>query len=108
MQASFKQYRQALTHVVAPCIPYIGVTLQDLSFVDENSDKIGKLINFSKQRMVYCMIYDMLRFQNTPYAFQAVDAEQILIDMDLGISEQELYEESLLREPKNAGRVDIK
>lgn len=109
MQGSFKQYRLTLSQTTAPAIPYIGVILQDLTFVDENPDKFGKLINFEKQRMVYNMISDVLRFQHTPYNFnfQALDKDQTLESLEQGLSEKDLYDYSLQREPRNAGRSDV-
>lgn len=41
------------------------VALQDLTFVDENPDTFNLMINFDKQRMVYGIISDALRFQNS-------------------------------------------
>eukprot|EP01126_Amoeba_proteus_P063749 TRINITY_DN8819_c0_g1_i1.p1 TRINITY_DN8819_c0_g1~~TRINITY_DN8819_c0_g1_i1.p1 ORF type:complete len:733 (+),score=161.82 TRINITY_DN8819_c0_g1_i1:194-2392(+) len=74
---SYKRLRD-LTESVSgkSVVPYIGITLQDLTFIDENKDFVEakgmervpdgtKLINFAKQRMVHLAIYKLLRHQVT-------------------------------------------
>ncbi|KAI2661884.1 Rap guanine nucleotide exchange factor 1 [Labeo rohita] len=48
--SSFRAYRAALADVEPPCIPYLGLILQDLTFVHlGNPDLIEGKINFSKR-----------------------------------------------------------
>eukprot|EP01126_Amoeba_proteus_P061990 TRINITY_DN8370_c0_g1_i1.p1 TRINITY_DN8370_c0_g1~~TRINITY_DN8370_c0_g1_i1.p1 ORF type:complete len:216 (-),score=35.43 TRINITY_DN8370_c0_g1_i1:475-1122(-) len=74
---AYKKLR-ALTEAAAgrSVVPFIGISLQDLTFIDENNDFVEakdmkgipdgtKLINFSKHRMVHSTIRKLLRFQNT-------------------------------------------
>ena len=43
-------YRQALAESTPPCIPYIGLILQDLTFVQiGNQDFLEEKINFAKR-----------------------------------------------------------
>ena len=47
--------REALHRCDPPCIPYLGMYLTDLSFIEEgtpNFTEDGGLLNFSKMRMV--------------------------------------------------------
>ncbi|KAH7983694.1 hypothetical protein HPB52_013680 [Rhipicephalus sanguineus] len=48
--SSFRAYRQALAETTPPCIPYIGLILQDLTFVHVgNTDYItDAIVNFTK------------------------------------------------------------
>lgn len=94
MEGSFKNYRQMLQTTTGPAIPYVGVTLQDLTFVDENPDRVTGVaattttannksanspahttpsarthINWSKQRMVHNIITDLLKFQANSDSF---------------------------------------
>ncbi|KAG8236635.1 hypothetical protein J437_LFUL019237 [Ladona fulva] len=63
---SFRAYRQALAETNPPCIPYIGLVLQDLTFVH-----IGNLdllpdgsINFSKRWQQFNIVENMKKFKN--------------------------------------------
>ncbi|KAG0715877.1 Rap guanine nucleotide exchange factor 1 [Chionoecetes opilio] len=63
---SFRAYRQALSDSKPPCIPYIGLILQDLTFVHiGNSDTLPDgNINFSKRWQQYHILEDnMKRFK---------------------------------------------
>ena len=50
----FKNLREALRRCDPPCIPYIGMYLSDLSFIEEGTPTTTEdgLLNFSKMRMV--------------------------------------------------------
>ena len=64
--SSFRAYRQALSETTSPCIPYIGLVLQDLTFVHiGNPDCLQDgSINFSKRWQQYNIVMNMKRFRN--------------------------------------------
>ncbi|XP_034490493.1 guanine nucleotide-releasing factor 2 isoform X2 [Drosophila innubila] len=70
--SSFRAYRQALAETNPPCIPYIGLVLQDLTFVHVgNQDYMSKgVINFSKRWQQYNIIVNMKRFKKCAYPFR--------------------------------------
>ncbi|XP_043065961.2 guanine nucleotide-releasing factor 2 isoform X2 [Drosophila bipectinata] len=70
--SSFRAYRQALAETNPPCIPYIGLVLQDLTFVHVgNQDYLSKgVINFSKRWQQYNIIVNMKRFKKCAYPFR--------------------------------------
>ncbi|CRK99983.1 CLUMA_CG013275, isoform B [Clunio marinus] len=70
--SSFRAYRQALSETNPPCIPYIGLVLQDLTFVHiGNPDFLpGGSVNFSKRWQQYNIVINMKRFRNCSYAFK--------------------------------------
>ncbi|PRP76540.1 hypothetical protein PROFUN_15082 [Planoprotostelium fungivorum] len=109
MEGSYKVYRNMLTNVEGNAVPYIGVTLQDLTFMDENPEKIGNQINFMKQRMVYNVITTLLSFQTRPrYPFgESSEVEKFLATLPR-LESKVLYDASLKIEPRNAARGDIK
>lgn len=50
----FRNLRDALHRCDPPCIPYLGLYLTDLSFIEEGTPNFTEdgLLNFSKMRMV--------------------------------------------------------
>lgn len=108
---NFKILRQRIADInpaTTPCIPYLGYVLSDLTFTDENPDKIQGMINFNKRVMVYRIINGILSRQTTPFNFQPVQQiVRILRKVPLK-SENELYDLSLKHEPRGAQRNTIK
>ena len=108
---NFKILRQRIAGIdptTTPCIPYLGYILSDLTFTDENPDKIMGMINFNKRVMVYRIINGILSRQTTPYNFQPVQQiVRILRRVPLK-PENELYDLSLKHEPRGAQRNQIK
>lgn len=70
--SSFRAYRQALAETSPPCIPYIGLVLQDLTFVHiGNPDYLQDgSINFSKRWQQYNIVVNMKRFRKGSYGFK--------------------------------------
>ena len=106
---NFHAYRALLaaTEDKVPTVPYLGVSLTDLTFCDENSDYVNGLINFSKRSLVYQIIHELLKRQDAHYAFQPV---QQILDVFRSLppcDEQEAYSLSLKREPRGCLRANI-
>ncbi|KAK4315127.1 hypothetical protein Pmani_013638 [Petrolisthes manimaculis] len=91
--SSFRAYRQALSDSTPPCIPYIGLILQDLTFVNiGNSDNLPDgNVNFSKRWQQFNILDNMKRFKKGQYAFKK--NEDIIAF--LNNFEQHLNEEAL-------------
>jgi son of sevenless-like protein len=88
---------------VGPCLPYLGVYLSDLTFIDEgNSDMLRDttLINFEKRSMTAKVIIEIQLFQQQAYCFRPVQLlQKYLLSMKC-VSESEAYRLSLLHEPR--------
>jgi son of sevenless-like protein len=106
---NFNNYRQTLTKVSPPCVPFFGVYLTQLTFIqDGNPDNIeGDLINFSKRHKAAEVINDIKRWQARHYNLQPVPSLLGFIEDCLNQytgSEQSLTDEfwhlSLEREPR--------
>ncbi|KAK7580503.1 hypothetical protein V9T40_001132 [Parthenolecanium corni] len=71
--SSFRAYRQALVETQPPCIPYIGLVLQDLTFVHiGNNDYLSEgVINFSKRWQQFHIVENMKRFKKLTYSFKS-------------------------------------
>ena len=70
--SSFRAYRHALAETQPPCIPYIGLILQDLTFVHiGNPDLLADgHINFGKRWQQFHILENMRRFQKCHYQFK--------------------------------------
>lgn len=104
-EASYKQYRNQLNAVTPPVIPYIGVVLMDLTFMEDgNPDKIDNKINFAKRALVADVIRGVEQQQTTgSYNFMAIEefqAQLAKIPDNTDTREKELYAISLEREPR--------
>jgi hypothetical protein len=76
--------------------------------VDENADLVENLINFHKQKLVYNIVTDTLKSVKVGYDVVPSDDLSKFLEKLPALTEKELYEQSLLREPRNATRADIK
>lgn len=104
---SYGNYRAHIAHCNPPCIPYLGVSLTDLTYIDENPDEIKGMINLNKRKMVYNAISKILEYQNTHYNLQPVDQIiQILLQVP-PMDEQTLYNLSLKWEPRGVERSEV-
>uniref|UniRef100_A0A8C5CFX9 Rap guanine nucleotide exchange factor (GEF) 1b n=1 Tax=Gadus morhua TaxID=8049 RepID=A0A8C5CFX9_GADMO len=107
--SSFRAYRAALAEVEPPCIPYLGLILQDLTFVHlGNPDLIDGKVNFSKRwqqfnildmknkiNSVHCMHYELKRNDDIVCFFN---------DFSDHLAEEALWELSLKIKPRNITR----
>eukprot|EP01132_Coremiostelium_polycephalum_P000691 gene691-852_t len=77
---NYKNYRIAYKDAKPPCIPFLGVHLRDLAFVDEGSpDKIDHLINLNKRRTIWRVISNTMKYQPIPYNFLKVHQIQVFL-----------------------------
>lgn len=108
-KSSYKEYRETLKRVGPPKIPYLGVYLSDLTFIEDgNPNNIGHLINFHKRRLVHRVLQELEQNQDTPYNITQ-DPRLIFILSKLTFADDnELYNLSLIREPRGVDRTDIR
>ncbi|KAI1841344.1 hypothetical protein JX266_012498 [Neoarthrinium moseri] len=102
---NFGEYREALHAANPPCIPFFGVYLTDLTFIEDGIPSIIKktnLINFAKRAKTAEVIRDIQQYQNAPYSLQPVPDLQdyILSNMQAAGDVHEMYDKSLVVEPR--------
>ncbi|XP_060923590.1 rap guanine nucleotide exchange factor 1b isoform X1 [Limanda limanda] len=104
--SSFRAYRAALSEVEPPCIPYLGLILQDLTFVHlGNPDFIDGKINFSKRWQQFNILDSMRRFQQVHYELKRNDDIVCFFnDFSDHLAEEALWELSLKIKPRNIAR----
>ncbi|KAK3570016.1 hypothetical protein QTP86_009162 [Hemibagrus guttatus] len=86
-----------------PCVPYLGMYLTDLAFIEEGTPNYTEdnLVNFSKMRMISHIIREIRQFQQTAYKIEhQPKAAQYLLDSSNVLDEESMYEASLKIEPK--------
>jgi len=106
-EKSFARYRSELKIANPPCLPYLGVFLTDLTFIDDGNPDYPftkdrtDIINFDKMRKLAGVIEKMLIYQPQPYHFEKVPLIYDHIQNSLPqIEEPQAYEISLQIEPK--------
>ncbi|KAI8058987.1 ras guanine nucleotide exchange factor domain-containing protein [Gongronella butleri] len=103
---NFNEYREIIHKVNPPCIPFLGIFLQDLTFVEDGNSnclkKSNNLINFAKRMKTAEVIQELQQYQSTPYILQTVPSIQEFIKTHLQSSrdEETLYNLSLAVEPR--------
>ncbi|KAI7905568.1 ras guanine nucleotide exchange factor domain-containing protein [Cokeromyces recurvatus] len=103
---NFNRYRALIHSVNPPCIPFLGIYLQDLTFIEDgnpNTLKTSKdFINFAKRAKTAEVIREIQQYQTMGYHFKPVEEIQTFITENLHSSrdEDQLYKESLKLEPK--------
>ncbi|XP_037735630.1 rap guanine nucleotide exchange factor 1 isoform X1 [Chelonia mydas] len=104
--SSFRAYRAALAEVEPPCIPYLGLILQDLTFVHlGNPDYIDGKVNFSKRWQQFNILDSMRCFQQIHYDIKRNDdIVTFFNDFSDHLAEEALWELSLKIKPRNITR----
>ncbi|KAK5988768.1 Cell division control protein 25 [Cladobotryum mycophilum] len=102
---NFGEYREALHIANPPCIPFFGVYLTDLTFIEDGIPSVIKktnLINFAKRAKTAEVIRDIQQYQNVGYSLQAVSElhDYILSNMQAAGDVHEMYDKSLQIEPR--------
>ncbi|KAI9801577.1 MAG: hypothetical protein M1825_003256 [Sarcosagium campestre] len=102
---NFADYREALHLANPPCIPFFGVYLTDLTFIEDGIQGTIKRtmhINFAKRAKTAEVIRDIQQYQNVPYPLQPVPElqEYILSNMQSAGDVHEMYDRSLAVEPR--------
>lgn len=105
-QKNYAQYRENLHSVNPPCVPFLGVYLTDLTFIEDgntnNLKSNNQLINFSKQTKTAEVIREIQQYQNQPYNLNPVKeiSDFILKCLNETVDETTLYDMSLILEPR--------
>uniref|UniRef100_A0A8C9Z527 Ras protein specific guanine nucleotide releasing factor 1 n=1 Tax=Sander lucioperca TaxID=283035 RepID=A0A8C9Z527_SANLU len=104
-EGRFKNLREALKNCDPPCVPYLGMYLTDLAFIEEGTPNYTEdnLVNFSKMRMISHIIREIRQFQQTAYKIDyQPKVAKYLLDSSSALDEESLYDASLRIEPKTS------
>ncbi|KNC51938.1 ral guanine nucleotide exchange factor [Thecamonas trahens ATCC 50062] len=108
MTHNYRAYRDKLKSAAPPLIPYLGVSLQDLTFIDDGNESFvqkvdgAHLVNMAKHRMTYEVVADLLSFRSgSAYVFHPVPTIQTyLAHAAPKWDENKCYSMSLEHEPR--------
>ncbi|KAJ3323043.1 hypothetical protein HDV06_002489 [Boothiomyces sp. JEL0866] len=100
--SNFSIYKSTLYRSTPPCIPFIGIYLQDLTLLNETvltKSHVSSHINFNKMNKTYDILHLQLKF-NVPYYLKVVaEIEVFLHDQIMtNRSEREMENLSLMHE----------
>ncbi|KAG8968746.1 hypothetical protein FRC03_006201 [Tulasnella sp. 419] len=103
---NFTGYRAMLSRLEPPCVPFLGVYLTLLTFIQDGSKdllvKEGNLINFNKRQKAAEVIREIKRYQSKPYNLSPLPTVLEYIDESLVALENapDFWELSMRLEPR--------
>ena len=109
-ELNYKNYRTLLAASTGtPCIPYLGVHLSDLTFIEEGNPNMlegTRLINFERRQQICDVIQAVTLPQKRLYNLQPVSNIIALLTDLPTMTEKHLYQLSLTREPRGGPPPD--
>lgn len=103
-QRNFIGYRHKLKSVTGPCIPFLGIVLSDLKFIEDGNKDTraeGRLINFDKCMKKFKVVQEFIRFKECFELKQKKDIQSfILKNLKVPRTPTEFYSKSNQLEPK--------
>jgi hypothetical protein len=98
---NFSAIRSRIKNVKPPAMPYIGIYLTDLTFIEDGNPKyVNDKINFVKCKCFAGVIRDMQTYQNTKYEFAwEPELNEPLMELT-HMTDGDMYKASLEIEPK--------
>eukprot|EP00736_Rhodelphis_marinus_P006944 Rmarinus@m.6431 len=101
---NFATLRMTMKESEGPALPYLGVFLTDLTFVQDGNStylQYEGLINWEKAIMLADIIAQVEDFQRTPYEIKrSPEAEKFFKQLSVPLTDEEMYERSLKVEPR--------
>jgi hypothetical protein len=108
LTSNMKNLSDHLQTISPPAIPYVGLYLGHLTFIDEgNPNKLGELVNFGKRRQVTATVFQLCRFQILSYELADVPDMQLYIERYLRLPEADAYVVSLLIVGRRATELKV-
>jgi len=100
---NYQNLRHQLHDVQPPFVPYLGVYLTDLTFIEEGNPTMhDDLVNWNKCRLQAKVIVEIQTYQQTPYALQVVPwIRDYFLNIKVPYSADDQWKMSIEIEPKN-------
>jgi len=106
-KSNYRDYRAAMRERRGPVLPYLGVILRDILFIEEGNknfvgDSKDQVINFEKIQLLGEVLIQVRKQQeNVSYPFDNVSALQQFFLTVTSLPEENLYKQSLMCEGNN-------
>ncbi|PVF94083.1 hypothetical protein CPB86DRAFT_65440 [Serendipita vermifera] len=102
---NFQGYKALISGLQPPCVPFLGVYLTVLTFIQDGAKdtlKEGGLINFQKRQKTADVIQEITKFQMQPYNLTKLPVIRNFIEESLANMETvaDFWQLSLEREPR--------
>lgn len=102
---NFQGYKSLISGLQPPCVPFLGVYLTVLTFIQDGAKdtlKEGNLINFQKRQKTADVIQEITKFQGQPYNLTKIGPIRGFIEESLaGLDNApDFWQLSLDREPR--------
>eukprot|EP00013_Stygamoeba_regulata_P005697 CAMPEP_0177640058 /NCGR_PEP_ID=MMETSP0447-20121125/6346_1 /TAXON_ID=0 /ORGANISM="Stygamoeba regulata, Strain BSH-02190019" /LENGTH=729 /DNA_ID=CAMNT_0019142115 /DNA_START=140 /DNA_END=2329 /DNA_ORIENTATION=+ len=106
---NYSAQREVIKTSDPPLLPYLGVYLTDLTFIEDGNNDMTKtgLINFNKRRLVYQVLVQIEQYQQVIYDFTPDPVALACLQRVQPKDNDALYALSLEREPRGKDKADI-
>ena len=106
---AYKAQREALHACKPPCVPYLGMYLTDITFIEDGNKEFvehegHKLVNFRKCRLLAAVLKEIQIYQQTPYHLTPITYMQMYLMTEKPPDNEALFQLSLKVEPR--GDID--
>ncbi|PRP76499.1 hypothetical protein PROFUN_15151 [Planoprotostelium fungivorum] len=106
-RSNYRDYRLHMRDRKLPVVPYLGVILRDVLFIEEgNKNYVGDskegIFNFEKIQLLGEVLSNVRRQQEVGYGFETIPALQNYFKTLISFPEEVLYKQSLMCEPNAA------
>eukprot|EP01104_Vermistella_antarctica_P005891 TRINITY_DN16638_c0_g1_i1.p1 TRINITY_DN16638_c0_g1~~TRINITY_DN16638_c0_g1_i1.p1 ORF type:complete len:497 (-),score=131.35 TRINITY_DN16638_c0_g1_i1:148-1638(-) len=100
---NYKRYRDSLQNEKGAVVPYLGIFLRDLTFIEEGNPNYidTKYINFQKMLLLGAVVQEVQQFQTKTYALEKRRGLERFLSKLLVLPDEVLYKHSLQAEPPN-------
>jgi len=108
--SNFKRLRAIIKESEPPLLPYLGMFLTDLTFIEDgNADRVkNNLINFTKCRLQSQVIRDIQQYMQIPFRFDDVPVIQKFLRTAMTMDNKILYKVSIKHLPRSAKESSVK
>jgi len=94
--------KEKIKNISPPCIPYLGLYLTDITYLEEMPDKYENLINFSKYQKIADTIFEIQQYNNDLYLYKLNPEFQTLITNFEALPDKDLYTLSVSLEKRDS------